>query len=366
MMLQSIAIVIFIFTALRLLVILTNIFTKQWLSVGYDNGNEKVSVLIPCRNEENNISVLLNNLTRQEYKNLEILVYDDESTDHTASIIHSFALQYPQIRYIKGNPLPEGWSGKIYACHKLAQEATGEYLLFTDADVLFHAGCITSAVSHLKKHNLHLLSLFPQQQMLTRGEKITVPVMNWILVSFLPLILTRLSKRPSLSAANGQFMLFRGESYRKHQFHQAIKRSLVEDIHIFRYMKKLGLQVHTLLGNGFVECRMYHSYSEAIDGFSKNITDFFSGRGFMILFSLATLTGLWLIFFSLPRVLFFVYLGMIIAIQTGFSFASGQNIFDNLRFLLHQRVAFFHMVYKALKIKRKGTYIWKGRAISCD
>lgn len=357
---------ILVFTGMRFFVVFTNIITHQILKSGIYKGTDLVSILIPCRNEEENIGALLEHLVHHDYPYLEILIYDDESTDTTAEIIHKYAERFPQIKYIKGIPLPTGWSGKVHACYQLAQHAKGTYFLFTDADVTIRDGLISSTLLHLQKKKLHLLSLFPQQTMISVGEKITVPVMNWILVSFLPLICTRISKRPSLSAANGQFLLFRADTYREYQFHRILKKSLVEDITIFKMMKKRHLKSHTMLSNKMISCRMYHNYTEAIDGFSKNIKDFFSGFPFMLFFTVITIIGPILILYALSWQIFMIYCILAIAIQIGFSYASGQNMGDNLLYMLPQRFSFLHMVIKALRMRKRGAFNWKGREIKCE
>ena len=319
MILEYLAWVILAFTGIRFLVVFTNIITHQILKSAIYEGTDLVSVLIPCRNEEDNIGSLLESLVHHDYPYLEILVYDDESTDHTARIVKEYAERYSQVKYIKGIPLPTGWSGKVHACFQLAQQAKGAFFLFTDADVTIRNGLISSTLHHIQKKKLHLLSLFPQQTMLSFGEKITVPVMNWILVSFLPLICTKNSKKPSLSAANGQFLLFRADTYIKNQFHGVLKKALVEDIAIFKMMKKRRLTSHTILSNNMISCRMYHSYEDAIDGFSKNIKDFFSGYPFMLFFTFITVIGPILILFALSWQLFVIYTILAIGIQVGFS-----------------------------------------------
>jgi len=366
MILKYFAWVILAFTGIRFLVVFTNIITHQILKPGIYKGTDLVSVLIPCRNEEKNIGSLLEQLVHHDYPYLEILVYDDESTDRTAQIVKQYSERYSQVKYIKGIALPAGWSGKVHACFQLAQHAKGNFFLFTDADVTIGDGLISSTLLHCQKKKLHLLSLFPQQTMLSFGEKITVPVMNWILVSFLPLICTKNSTKSSLSAANGQFLLFRADTYKEHQFHGVLKKSLVEDIAIFKMMKKQGLKSHTILSNNMISCRMYHSYEEAIDGFSKNIKDFFSGYSFMLFFAFITVVGPILILLTLPWQFFLIYTILAIGIQVGFSYASGQNIAVNLSYMLLQRFSFLHMVIKALRMRKRGTFNWKGREIKCE
>jgi hypothetical protein len=116
--------------------------------------------------------------------------------------------KHPRFKVIKGNALPAHWLGKNYACHQLAQQATGEYYLFLDADEQVQKGLINSAVHRMKLRDLSLLSLFTNQTMLSVGEEMVVPLMHYILLNLLPLRLVYLVKSAAVAAASGQFMLF--------------------------------------------------------------------------------------------------------------------------------------------------------------
>jgi len=156
---------IFAFLVLRFLVSLSNLLFRQWLKQGIPSGNPLISVLVPARDEEKNIGRLLNELTGQNYKNIEIIVCDDNSGDSTAGITESFQKKDRRIRLIRGGPLPAGWLGKNHACHQLALVAGGEYLLFLDADVTVKPPLLGNALAHLQKRELALLSIFPMQLM---------------------------------------------------------------------------------------------------------------------------------------------------------------------------------------------------------
>lgn len=352
------------FLALRLMVALTNIFTRQWLKPGKPQGSELVSVLVPARNEERSIQHLIRSLQTQDYQNLEILVYDDLSEDRTAEMVTELAATDQRIKLIQGISLPKGWLGKNHACHQLAKHAKGEYLLFMDADVTAEPQLISQALAHLQRHKLDLFSIFPQQIMKSFGERITVPLMDWILVSLLPLIMTRVSSWTSFSAANGQFMLFNGATYRKHQFHQMVKSSKVEDIIIFRKIKKLGLKGHTLLSNGQVKCRMYNYFSEAISGFSKNVFEFF-GNSILITVLMALLTsfGYIPVYLALGIEFVIAWLAGVVLLRALVAFASRQSIFQNILLLPFQQLAFFLVILMAIRVRIRGRSTWKGRIV---
>ena len=355
---------------LRLMVSLTNLITKQWLRPARQKQHlpaslPLVSVLIPARNEAGNIGNLLSDLLNQEYSNLEILVYDDLSEDNTAGIVKKLARTSKKIRLIKGSPLPEGWLGKNHACHQLSVPAKGDYLLFLDADVRVKPSLIKNSLAHLQRHDLDLVSVFPKQEMVTFGEKITVPVMNWVLTGLLPLLLTRLSAWPSFSAANGQLMLFRAEVYHHHRFHEKVKNILVEDIEIFRVMKKMNLGTHTVLSNGDIACRMYDSWSKAIEGFSRNVIEFFGGHTLVaVLFALLTTLGFIPVLIALPLPVFIIFLFLLLLHRIIISFISRQPVIQNILLAPLQQISFCIMIIAALRNKVRHTLTWKDRSIS--
>ena len=232
---------------------------------------EFVSVTIVTYNSGRYIKRCLHSVLAQKGPAVAVIVIDNDSTDGTRSVVEKYAEGNPQIRLLEGGRLPEGWSGKNHACHQLSLAALGDYFLFLDADVKVRSDLVGKAIRYTLQKDLALLSLFPKQLMKSFGELLTVPIINWILLSLLALRLIRLSHYPSLSAANGQFMLFRAREYRQHRFHELVKEINVEDIHIIRKVKKMGYLSQTLLSRGEVSCRMYSSFKEGIFGFTRNI-----------------------------------------------------------------------------------------------
>lgn len=199
----------------------------------------KLSVLIPARDEEENIAHILSDLVERKENIFEILVYNDHSTDKTAEIIADFARQDNRVKLVQPQPLPDKWLGKNFACHQLGLHATGDYFLFVDADVRIKKPIITKVLQYVDYHNVGLLSIFPKQEMRSFAEKITVPNMHYILLSLLVLPLVRFAASfPTLSAANGQFMLLKSDVYRRCSPHATFKNSRAEDIEIARHLKK--------------------------------------------------------------------------------------------------------------------------------
>ena len=258
--------------AIVLSVTLFNAVTAPMLKkfVGLQS-SPRVSVLIPARNEETNIGDCIKGFLSQNYDNFGIHVLNDQSTDHTGAIIETFDEQYPEVQAIQGKPLPAGWNGKNWACHQLRQHADGEILIFTDADNRPAPNAIANTVAYMQQLELGLLSAFPEKVTGTLAEKLVVPVVDLFVYAGLPLWLTYFSRFPSLAAASGLWMAFTREAYQLIGGHQAVSNQIVEDVELSRLAKKRGIKILTSAGTRVVSCRMYHSFNEVWDGFSKNL-----------------------------------------------------------------------------------------------
>ncbi len=353
------------FAALQLLVALVNFLVRQPLGRTTPVNSPLVSVLIPARNEEDNLPELLSGLERQPYPHVEILVFDDQSEDRTAELVARRAAVDSRFRLIRSEGLPGGWLGKNHACHRLAAAARGEYFLFLDADVRVHQDLIGGMVAFAQRSRTGLASVFPVQVMKSAGEWFTVPVMNYILLTLLPLVLVRKSGFASLAAANGQCMFFDRTSYLLHRPHEKMKSNKVEDIEIARFYKRQGIPVACLAGDGRVTCRMYRSFGGAVNGFSKNVACFF-GNSFTlaILFWLMTTLGFIPLLFALGLKALLVYAGMAALTNLLVSAASHQRLLPNLLLWPVHRLVLGCFIYSALKLRIKKNHQWKGRNIA--
>lgn len=325
--------------------------------------NQLISLLIPARNEEKNMDSLLKHLQNLTTKHLEIIIYDDESTDKTVSIVKQHMLLDSRIQLIQSNNLPKGWLGKNHACHQLSRQAKGNFYLFIDADVKLYDSIVKDTVAYAQKHQLGLLSIFPLQILETKGEKITVPIMNYILLTLLPLVFVRISPFVSHSAANGQFMLFEADTYKRLQPHNYFKKSPVEDINISRYLKKSHMKIACITGERRVKCRMYTNYKEALNGFTKNIFMFFGNQpvvGFLF-WILATLSIIPIIILDKPYTWVFIAIVCINQLLI-YRINKQMNIVYGL-LLPIQLIFLFHVMVRAYFIKNNRKILWKGRAL---
>lgn len=236
-----------------------------------------VSVLVPARNEERSIERCVRSLLAQEYPRFEVIVLDDGSEDATGAILQRLAgSSGGLLRTLQGAPLAEGWHGKSWACQQLGLQASGELLLFTDADTFHRPDTLRRAVAALREGKGDMLSLTPHQELGTLAERIVVPMVYVVLLCYLPLRLVSASPLPAFCFANGQFILFRKESWQRIGGHEAVRRSLVEDVWLCMAVKRSGGRVVACNGDDAVACRMYQGLGEVWEGFSKNL---FAGLG---------------------------------------------------------------------------------------
>ena len=263
--------------------------------------NPLMSILIPARNEEENIKRCIVSLTKQDYGNIEILVLDDNSIDDTAKIVLELSQKDPRIKLYSGEPLKKGWLGKSYACWQLSKHAKGDYLIFTDADTLHFPNSISGAVACLLRYNLDALSVFPKEIMVTFHERMMVPFGHYIILSLMPLYLIRKIKTALFCTAIGQFMLFKKEVYKKIGGHKSIKGKMLEDIKISKRVKSFGYKFMIFDGRSNVYCRMYRNFREIVEGYSKVLFAVFDYKIYMISIAIILVAAIFLFpFIMLP------------------------------------------------------------------
>ncbi len=228
-----------------------------------------VSVLIPARNEEENIETCLKSLQKQDYPIFEILVLDGNSTDRTAELVERMAAKDDRIRLIKGEPLPEGWAGKPFACYQLAEKARGSWLLFIDADTTHAPHMLRSTMALAFELKPSMLSGFPRQMAESLPEKIAMPVLYFVIMSWLPLwwLHRFVGSKPSLTV--GQFILFSREAYWRIGGHMAVKDRIIEDVWLgVETVRSGGRHIAIDLSTVFY-CRMYREVGKMWEGFVK-------------------------------------------------------------------------------------------------
>ncbi len=261
--------------------LLTNLATFRTPHGAVPTPAPKVSILVPARNEELNIQRCVESLIAQDYPDFELIILDDHSDDKTGDILTQLLdtsrdKPTPRLIVLQGTTLPEGWAGKNWACHQLAQAAdpASGYLLFTDADTIHQPHALRSAVAGAERKNLALLSLMPEQQVETLAEQLIVPLFGLQILGYLPLLAMEHFPIPAFAAANGQYLLFQRAAYFQMEGHAAIAGEIAEDVSLARLAKGQG-RIQLGNGAGLVSCRMYRNLAEIMRGFRRSFSSGF-------------------------------------------------------------------------------------------
>jgi chlorobactene glucosyltransferase len=230
-----------------------------------------ISVLVPARDEEDNIGACVESLLRQDYPEYEVLVLDDNSEDNTADIVSRMAARDNHLRLVHGSPLPADWAGKPFACYQLAREARGAWLLFVDADTIHAPHMLRSVLALAKETGASLLSGFPRQIAETLPLKIVMPLMYFVILGWLPLWWLQRSGRTRPSLAIGQFLLFPAAEYRRIGGHKAVQSRIVEDVWLGIETSRRGGRHVVVDLSTVVSCNMYASIAAAWSGLGRSI-----------------------------------------------------------------------------------------------
>ena len=240
------------------------------------NLRPSVSAIVPARNEEATIAAAVESLAAQpEIK--EIIVINDQSTDGTAAALDQLSLRYSQLRVLETKELPDGWVGKNYAVSLGAAQATGDWLLFSDADGVHLPGSTAHALADAVETGASLVSYSPEQETRTWWEK-----------SLIPFVYTRLANKYSYAevsdpdsqaaAASGQYLLIRRDDYVRIGGHAAVAAEVLEDVALARLAKQAGLRLYFAAGTGIMRVRMYRSFAGMWQGWTKNLYPLMGGN----------------------------------------------------------------------------------------
>jgi len=239
------------------------------------NPSMSVSAIVPARNEEATIAAAVESLAAQpEIK--EIFVVNDQSIDGTAAQLERLSARYEQLRVLETKTLPSGWVGKNYAVWLGAAQATGDWLLFTDADGVQLPGSTGRALADAAVTGAGLVSYSPEQEMHSWWER-----------ALIPFVYTRLAQKFSYdtvndpgsqaAAANGQYLLIRREDYARIGGHAAVAGEVLEDVALARLDKQAGIRLHFASGFGIIRVRMYRTFGAMWQGWTKNLYPLVNG-----------------------------------------------------------------------------------------
>jgi hopene-associated glycosyltransferase HpnB len=247
----------------------------------------KVSVILAARDEEAALPATLDSLLKLDYPDYEVILVDDDSTDHTGTIADEYAQRtaLDRLKVIHNRERPAGWTGKVYALHLAACAAQGEWLLATDADVVHHPQTLGRAVSLARRRGLDLLSLVPHIELESFWERVVLPLFSFGIASYYPFFLIN-NPRFRRAAAVGAFILMRRKELGSLGGYAQINSTVIDDLRLAELFKWNGRRIYLAATRGLLRTRMYENCREVWEGLCRTS---FEGLGFSVARVLAVL-----------------------------------------------------------------------------
>jgi chlorobactene glucosyltransferase len=349
-----------LFLSLQAGLALFSLFNSRfWLELSQTpSSSKKISILIPARNEARNLEKLLPSLLAQDAANLEIIVLNDRSDDDTSTVLEQFS----EVQVLEGLPLPSDWLGKNWACHQLSKAATGEILIFTDADTTWQAFTANAIASNLEVQKADALCAWAAQEVTDPISRLIQPLQQWSLLAFLPLFFVPLRMFSVAVAANGQCLAFTREAYTRIGGHEAVKRSVIEDMALARAVKHKHGKFLLFNGAKAISTKMYASSSEAFEGYAKNVFPAFGATKIAFFAATTWNLGLYLLPWLLLPFWDWAWLAVLLSMLPRV-ISDIRNRYDPLYTILHPiGMAIWAMIgFESLRRYHAGRVTWKGR-----
>ncbi len=246
----------------------------------------KVSIILAARNEEQRLSMALESLMKLDYPDYQIILVDDDSTDRTGAIADDWAKRPEsggRLKVIHNHELPPGWTGKVHALNLAAKTAAGEWILATDADVVFHPALLRLALGCALEQRVDLLSLIPEFEPGSFADKAVLPSFSLLLGTMYPLRLVNHPKFPRALAA-GAFILMRREDLEVLGGYERLRSTVIEDLRVAELFKRNGRRICLASTRGLFRTRTYRSWRQLWEGLSRTA---FEATGFSVIKILA-------------------------------------------------------------------------------
>ena len=250
-----------------------------------DRAGVAVSVCIPARNEAPNIEACVRSALSCGGSEVEVCVYDDQSTDGTGEILRRLSAEDPRVRIVPTVPLPDGWNGKMWGCDRMGRAARGTWVLFTDADVRLAPECLSTTLSAAESLGCDLLSTVPRQLTGSWAEDAVVPLIHYVLLGYLPMGRMRTTLDPAASAGVGQFLFVRREGWLAIDGYARFPGTMHDGIRMPREFRRAGMRTDLFDGTALAQVRMYRGLAQTWRGFAKNA---YEGLGSIWLLAVVT------------------------------------------------------------------------------
>ena len=250
-----------------------------------------VSILVPARNEEQRVlESCIRSILAQDYGNFEVIAVDDRSTDNTGAILETIAKSDDRLQVIEGQELPPDWLGKPYAMQQALSHARGEWLLATDADMIFEPAALRTALDHALESNADALTLIPRFETGSFWERVVIPTWEWVFLMFM--LVNRVHDQKSDGAvAIGGFFLLRRTALDGAGGYEGLKDEVMEDVRLAARIKRSGARMLIERAPSLLSTRMYTNFSEMWECTTKN---WFSGVNFSFPYALACVVSMYL------------------------------------------------------------------------
>jgi glycosyltransferase involved in cell wall biosynthesis len=335
-----------------------------------------VSVIIPARNEEASIARAVESVAMQLEVG-EVIVVNDQSTDRTEEILSELAERLPKLKVLATEGLPRNWIGKNYAASMGAATASGDWLLFTDADTYHLPGSVRRAMTDAVDHDAVLVSYSPEQEMETFWERAMIPFVYCRLAARFSFARVNDPGKPD-AAANGQFVLMLRDVYEEIGGHRAVSGEILEDVALARNVKRKGHRIYFAAPIGVVRTRMYRSFGAMWQGWTKNLYPLVGGSfGSMVLELLEACPivemGLLIMALAfgfhgakgvLSALLAGAIGGMLITRCIGYAAALYRNLYPAryVQYYFVGTVLYGLALLESWRRSTRGAVVWKGRA----
>ncbi len=250
-----------------------------------------VSILVPARNEQDRVlGDCVRSILAQDYGRFEVIAVNDRSTDSTGAILETLAQGDERLRVIEGEELPPGWLGKPYAMHQALSYARGEWILATDADMIFEPSALRTALDRTLEANGDALTLIPQFEAHSFWERVMVPTWEWVFLMFT--IFYRINDPTTdRAAAIGGFFLMRRSVLDRVGGYERLKDEVMEDVRLAERIKRSRARLLIDRAPTLIRTRMYRTFREMWECSTKN---WFSGLNFSFPLALICVVSMYL------------------------------------------------------------------------